>query len=111
MHVVDGASPDPVGDLRATNAELALFSPDLARKPQVVAYNKVDLPDSGDYWEIVRDVLTDELGMSAERVFPVSAATGRGVAELVRGVRALLANLNLPMPARPAPEPALARPE
>jgi GTP-binding protein len=90
VHVVDGSSPDPVGDLRATNAELALFSPLLSAKPQVVAYNKVDLPDSGDYWELVRDCLTDELGVPAERVFPVSAATGRGVAELVRGVRALL---------------------
>jgi GTPase len=90
VHVVDGSSPDPVGDLRATNAELSLFSPELSAKPQVVAYNKVDLPDSGDYWELVRDCLTDELGVPGERVFPVSAATGRGVAELVRGVRALL---------------------
>ena len=93
--VVDGSSPDPVGDLRATANELALFSPDLARKPQIVAYNKVDLPDSGDYWELVRDCLTDEMGVPAARIFPVSAATGRGVSELVRGVRALLDEMDV----------------
>jgi len=35
IHVVNGASPDPVGDFRAINQELALFNPVLATKPQV----------------------------------------------------------------------------
>ncbi|CAM9768084.1 unnamed protein product, partial [Laminaria digitata] len=35
IHVVSGASPDPVGDFRAINQELALFSEALALKPQV----------------------------------------------------------------------------
>ena len=37
MHVIDGTSEDPVGDLKAVNDELELFSPWLARKPQVRA--------------------------------------------------------------------------
>ena len=41
MHVIDGTSPDPMGDFRAINLELELFSPGLKDKPQVVAYNKV----------------------------------------------------------------------
>lgn len=37
MHVVDGTSPDPMGDYRAIRQELELFSPELAAKPQVGA--------------------------------------------------------------------------
>ena len=35
VHVIDGTSPDPLGDYRAIRAELALFNPGLASKPQV----------------------------------------------------------------------------
>lgn len=35
VHVVDGTSPDPMGDYRAIRQELELFNPDLAAKPQV----------------------------------------------------------------------------
>ena len=35
VHVVDGSSVDPLGDLQAVNTELELFSPWLAKKPQV----------------------------------------------------------------------------
>ncbi|GLC56716.1 hypothetical protein PLESTB_001138100 [Pleodorina starrii] len=93
VHVIDGTSPDPVGDFNAINLELELFNPGLRNKPQLVAYNKVDLPDSGDFWELVREQLVGELGLPAERVFAVSAATGRGVTELVRAVRAVLDEL------------------
>ncbi|EWM19905.1 gtp-binding protein obg, partial [Nannochloropsis gaditana] len=48
IHVVDGSSLDPVGDLVAINQELVLFNPILASKPQVVALNKIDLPHVRD---------------------------------------------------------------
>ena len=35
MHVIDGTSPDPVGDYSAIQTELDLFAEDLATKPQV----------------------------------------------------------------------------
>jgi len=41
LHIVNGASVDPVGDFKAINRELRLFSPTLAAKPQIVALNKV----------------------------------------------------------------------
>ena len=41
VHVIDGTSPEPMGDFRAINLELELFSPELRDKPQIVAYNKV----------------------------------------------------------------------
>jgi GTP-binding protein len=45
IHVLDGLSKDPVADYSQINAELALYDPALARKPQVVALNKTDQPE------------------------------------------------------------------
>jgi GTP-binding protein len=45
VHLLDGAAEDPVLDFAQINSELALFDPNLARKPQIVAINKIDLPD------------------------------------------------------------------
>lgn len=61
VHVIDGASPDPCGDFSAIQQELALFSPGLAEKRQIVAYNKMDLPDSADYEDIVREYLIEQV--------------------------------------------------
>ena len=35
VHVVDGSSPDPIGDYKAIQTELELFNPELIDKPQV----------------------------------------------------------------------------
>ncbi len=45
IHLLDGFSPDPLADYAQINAELALFDPSLAKKPQVVALNKIDQPE------------------------------------------------------------------
>lgn len=45
IHLLDGEAEDPVLDFAQINSELALFDPALARKPQVVTINKIDLPD------------------------------------------------------------------
>jgi len=89
VHVVDGSRRDPVGDYAALRNELALFSPDLEALPQVVAYNKCDVPESADYFA---DVLAHLVGtgVAPENVVAVSAATGDGVTALVRRVRAVL---------------------
>ncbi len=42
IHLLDGRSPDPIGDYRQINSELALYDRELARKPQIVALNKID---------------------------------------------------------------------
>lgn len=59
---------------------------------QVVAYNKIDLPDSGDYIDEVREFLLGE-GVPLEDIFAISAATGKGVKDLVRRVRVVLDEL------------------
>lgn len=45
IHMVDGQSEDPLADFSQINNELALFDVNLAKKPQIVALNKIDQPD------------------------------------------------------------------
>jgi GTPase len=45
IHLLDGFSEDPVADFSQINSELALFDPNLAKKPQIVALNKIDQPE------------------------------------------------------------------
>jgi GTP-binding protein len=45
IHLLDGLSEDPVADYSQINSELSLFDPNLGRKPQIVALNKIDQPD------------------------------------------------------------------
>jgi GTP-binding protein len=45
VHLLDGLSSDPVADYSQINSELSLFDPNLAKKPQVVALNKIDQPE------------------------------------------------------------------
>ncbi len=79
LHLVDGASDDPWRDFQAINRELALHSPGLESKEQVVALNKVDLPE-------VRERLAQVLApFKKERIdiTPISALSGAGVRELL----------------------------
>lgn len=45
VHLLDGLSSDPLADYSQINAELSLFDPNLAKKPQIVALNKIDQPE------------------------------------------------------------------
>lgn len=45
VHLLDGLSEDPVADYSQINTELSLFDPNLGKKPQIVALNKIDQPD------------------------------------------------------------------
>jgi GTP-binding protein len=89
--VVDGAGVDgrdPLDDYLATNRELAHYSQTLAKRPQLVAINKMDLPDAQAYWELLREALPADL-----EVFPISAATGEGVQDLMNRAAAMLHKL------------------
>lgn len=49
VHIVDmGGSEgrDPLSDFRIINKELAAYSEELAKRPQIVAANKMDMPDA-----------------------------------------------------------------
>jgi GTP-binding protein len=89
LHLVtvdDGgaAGRDPVADFDAINAELAKFDPELAKRPQVVAMSKADLPDAREAWKKARKKL-EKRGID---LMLVSAATGEGVPEVLRALYA-----------------------
>jgi len=48
IHLVDMLAADPVADFSQINSELALFDPNLAKKPQIAALNKIDQPEAQD---------------------------------------------------------------
>jgi len=89
IHLLNGSSPDPMGDLGAINQELALFNPALAGKPQVVVLNKMDLTDVRELWPRLQQSL-QEKGMDP---MAISAVTGEGVRPLLRRVADLVEKL------------------
>uniref|UniRef100_A0A7C2HUH9 GTPase Obg n=1 Tax=Ammonifex degensii TaxID=42838 RepID=A0A7C2HUH9_9THEO len=93
IHVLDAAGTggrDPVADFAAVNRELVLYSAELAGRPQVVAANKMDLPESRANLERLRAAL------QGYEIFPVSAVTGEGLNRLISRVAALLRELPAP---------------
>ncbi|MBM7615832.1 GTPase ObgE [Alkaliphilus hydrothermalis] len=82
IHVLDVASVegrDPLEDFEKINQELKLYSEKLAEKPQIVAANKTDLPGAEENYERVKKEL-ESIGV---QVFPISAATNKGLDELL----------------------------
>ena len=100
IHLLNGISPDPLGDRDAINQELQLFNPALADKPQVVVLNKMDLTEVRELWPRVQHSLQQK---GVEPV-AISAVTGEGVTVLMRRVAGLVEAL----PPPPAGEEAMA---
>jgi GTP-binding protein len=79
IHLIDGASIDPVADFSQVNAELALFDQILAAKSQVVAINKLDLPQVKSRWLELEEQFR-HLGLQP---FAISALARDGLRELL----------------------------
>ncbi len=95
IHIVDAASTegrDPIADIKAINAELEAYNPDLLKRPQVIAANKIDaIYDDGTGTNPV-DLIKEAFEPEGIKVYPISAVTGQGVKELLYAVRELLDN-------------------
>jgi GTP-binding protein len=86
IHLVDGTGEDPLQAFDAINAELELFDTRLRQKPQVVAINKIDIPE-------VRARLPElEAAFKAAGIdaVPISAATRENVDLAMKRAMALL---------------------
>ena len=93
IHMVDAAGTegrDPVTDIKAINKELEAYNPQLLKKPQVIAANKIDAI-AGDENEVI-SALRAEFEPQGIKVFPISAVSGKGLKELLYEVKNLLAN-------------------
>ncbi|MBI4632775.1 MAG: GTPase ObgE [Deltaproteobacteria bacterium] len=89
LHILDIADEEFRGawhDFETINRELALFSPALMEKPQIVAINKIDLP-------IAQERLKKEIGIFKKKkitVLPFSAATGEGIRPVINAITRVL---------------------
>ena len=95
IHMVDAASVegrDPLDDIKKINAELEAYNPELLKKPQVIAANKIDV-FYGDDEETTLTLLREEFEPQGIKVFPISAVAGKGVKELLYYVKQQLNNL------------------
>jgi len=91
IHLVDGSSTSPVENMIQVNAELSLFDSALAQKPQLIAVNKTDLSQVRVRLAEIKDAF------SSAGTIPlfVSAASGKGVAELMAETVEVLQSVTL----------------
>jgi GTP-binding protein len=103
IHVIDIAGLDgrnPVNDFKIINTELEQYNKELAKRPQVIAANKVDVLED----ESVLKDFTAYMQKNNYKVFPISAATGSGVRELINYVYEQVKALPEPVIFEPAPK-------
>ena len=86
IHLLDGLAEDTLLDLAQINSELSLFDPDLAEKPQIVALNKIDLPDVASRWDKIETVLKER----GYEPLAISALEGTNVRQLLYRAAQLL---------------------
>ncbi len=89
IHLIDGSSASPVEDMVRVNTELSLYDSALAQKPQLVAVNKIDLPQVQARLAEIQGAFED-VGTSP---FFVSAVIGEGVPQLMAEVMRMVGQL------------------
>ncbi len=94
IHIVDAAGTegrDPVADIYAINRELEAYDPNVAKRPQVIAANKMDAICDSEADPISR--IRKEFEPKGIAVYPISAVSGQGVKELLYHVNEMLEGL------------------
>ena len=89
IHIVDASGiegRDPVEDYYKINRELKIYSEKIARRPQILAANKMDLPGAAENFERLKE-LAEKEGI---RIFPISAVTRQGTQDLINHVAKVL---------------------
>lgn len=79
VHIVDGSSQQPEYEFDAVRLELEMFSPELAEKPYLVAYNKMDLPEAYENWISFKE----KLRTRGIEPFCMSAVSREGTQEVI----------------------------
>lgn len=82
IHVLDmSEQPErtPWGDFEIINNELMNYREQLAKRPQIIAANKMDLPGTEERLAELKQRLGDRY-----EIFPISAATNTGLAPLIQ---------------------------
>lgn len=94
IHIVDAAGTegrDPVADIYAINRELEAYNPEIAKRPQVIAANKIDAVYDSEQDPV--ETIRKEFEPKGIAVYPISAVSGQGVKELLYHVNEMLTGL------------------
>jgi GTP-binding protein len=88
LHLIDASAEDVVENYRVIRGELAGYSEELPKKIEVVALNKIDLLDDDELKKKISQMknFLKKNGVKNPQVFAISAATGKGVEEVLREV-------------------------
>ena len=80
LHLIDVTSEDPVADYRVIRKELKAYSPELAEKPEIIAFNKTDLLQEDD----IETKLKDFKRRVRKTPILMSGGTTKGVPEAMK---------------------------
>ncbi|WP_028561846.1 GTPase ObgE [Paenibacillus pinihumi] len=86
IHVVDMAASegrDPYEDWVKINEELVQYNEKLAERPQIIAANKMDMPDAEEFLEMFKQQLKEHHGDKEYEIVPISSLTKQGIQELL----------------------------
>ena len=92
VHVVDVSEVEgrnAIKDFETINEELLKYNALLASRPQIVVANKMDIPGAEENYNLFKA----ELGNRGYKVFSISAATNKGLKELMYYVADTLSTL------------------
>ena len=106
IHLLDGLGLDPLLDFAQINSELAVFDPQLAEKPQIVVFNKMDLNEVQEQWPEIQA----ELEKRGYEAYSISAVAGTGVRQVLYRAQQLLKELP-PVPVLTSDDLPVYRPE
>jgi GTP-binding protein len=70
---------DPLEDYKVINEELKDYSCDVARKPQIIAANKMDLEGAEENLKRFRQAVK-------KKIYPISALKKEGLEELIEAI-------------------------
>lgn len=88
VHVIDMAASegrDPFEDFQQINKELVLYNQKLEERKQIIAANKMDIPEAEENLAAFREKMGSEFP-----IYPISTVTKKGVQELLYAVADVL---------------------
>lgn len=86
VHVVDVSIDNALGAYKQVQEEIKAFSEEMSQRPVIVVANKIDIAGAEENAKRLRSQLSGKV----EGVFPVSAATGKGIKPLLRKITEVL---------------------
>ncbi len=85
IHLLDLASKEPLADYLNIREELKRYKSELAKKPEIVVLNKIDI--LGQDKELLKEIVTDLEGKIKKKVHPISAAAVTDIEPLLYEIK------------------------